>query len=81
MLLGSHSIHSGMYVSDLTGKCKKKEKIRTGYFALRPYNIGVAHTLGSDPGVEENCFKPELSEEEKRELKAMLAEKGVNIYE
>ncbi len=81
MLLGSHSIHSGVWVEKLTPKAEEREKMGKGYFAIRPYNIGVFHTLGSDPGIEQNVFKPELSKEEKEELKKQLSYRGIVINE
>lgn len=81
MLLGSHSTRSGLCVKDLSSKAEKREKMGKGYFAIRPYNIMVANTIGSDPGIEENIFKPELSDSEKKELKAKLAAKGIIIHE
>lgn len=81
MLLGSHSIHSGLWVKDLSPKAQKGEKMNKGYFAIRPYNIMVSNTIGDAPGIEGNVFKPELSDSEKIELKAKLAAKGIIIYE
>ena len=81
MLLGSHSLNFGVWVKGLSPKAEKREKISKGYFAVRPYNIMVFNTVGSDPGIEPNAFKPELSDEEKKELKEKLAAKGIVIHE
>ena len=75
MLLGSHSINHGMPIENLT----QKRKNGKGYFAIRPFNICVCNVIGRDPGVYENFFKPELTADEKKQLKILLHSKGIEF--
>ena len=77
MLLGSHSLRGGFPVDDLSEH--KKAEGRRGYLALRPYNIALYHAVGAKPDIERNIFKPELTEGEKKQLKNLLHNRGIDV--
>lgn len=85
MLLGSHSICYGFPTGVLSEKNNNKgchgKEYKDGYFAIRPYNIGVYNVVGSDPGIERNSYKPTMTEREKEQLKRYLHDNGVDIDE
>ena len=78
MSLGSHAIRQGFEVGKLNSREKTTKK---SHFRIWPYHFAVSHTLGSDPGIEKNNFKPQLTASEVARLKTSLIRQGIRFEE